>query len=171
MPDHTGPRTRKPVEVGKHSPKQPKKTDQQVTRTNQLLALLLTSLGRPIRGLLLSSWGLLNNGGCRNRNFFLRGREGRHRNDSRILNSCGPLHFGKRGVKNSGEDRSIGTCIPIFVLSSQAPRRSQQVAVIPNDPAFSCACLLVTKAPDRTGRSDRRSYCHTHSPNQRPRGP
>ena len=74
-----------------------------IAKTNQLLSLLLTSLGRPIRDLLLNSWGLLNNWGSRNRNFFQRGQEGRRRNDSRILNSCSPLQFRKMGVKNSGE--------------------------------------------------------------------
>ena len=85
-----------------------------ITRTNQLFVLLLRSLGRPIRGLLLNSWGLLDNWGSRNRNIFLRERGGRRRNDSRILNSYGPLHFKKMGVggKNSGgisEHRNVYT--------------------------------------------------------------
>ena len=102
MPEHTGPKTKMPVGLGKHSPKQYAKrpTSALMTRTNQALALFLTSLGRPIRGL-LNSWGLLNNSGSRNRDFFLRRREGRRRNDSWILNSRA-LYISKNGVTNSG---------------------------------------------------------------------
>ena len=95
-----------------------------IRRTNQLLALLLTSLGRPIGDLLLSSRGLQNEWRSQNRNFFLRGREGRCHNDSRILNSCGPLHFKKKMgvVKNSGgisERRNVYTNL-LFVLTGSS---------------------------------------------------
>ena len=113
--------------------------------------LLLTILGRPIRGLLLNSWGLLNNWGSRNRNFFQRGQEGRRRNDGRILNSCGPLQFRKMGVKNSGgisEHKNVYTNLR-FTLTG-----SSTVTVGDGDterPRF----LMRLPAGDKGSRSDK----------------
>ena len=103
MREHTGPKTTKPVGLGKHSPKQRKKTDQQcIGDENEPGTCAFSDKSWQAHQGPSEQLRTSEQLGKSKQKFFLRGREGRRRNDSRILNSWGSLHFKEWREKQRG---------------------------------------------------------------------